>query len=114
MAQQLPDDLRGPCVLCGQDPGEPGLLDRSADSGPMLLAVHSDGVACGNIAHDTCVRRVRARGPLDYVDCPCGRGSVVEGIAPPSSWRPESDATPPAARADGEDAEPVRTTGHGL
>ena len=77
------------CVLCGQAAGETSPLDRSADSGPMLLAVHSDGTVCGYVAHDLCVRYVRAHGPLSDVDCLCGRGPVVEGI-PRTGWSLEA------------------------
>ena len=84
MTVNQPDDTL--CVLCGRAPGDASPLDRTADSGPMLLAVHSDGVACGYVAHDLCVRYVRANGPLADVDCLCGAGPVVEGIAPPDSW----------------------------
>ena len=85
MTQTLSDDARALCVLCGQPPGASSPLDRGADSGPMLLAVHSDSTACGYVAHEICVRYVRQHGSLADVDCLCGRGAVIEGI-PPASW----------------------------
>jgi hypothetical protein len=90
MTQYVSDGAGTLCVLCGQAPGDPSPVDRSADSGPMLLAVHSDGTACGYAAHDICVRYVRAHGPLADVDCPCGRGEVVEGVPRPLSWQTET------------------------
>ncbi|HSS67425.1 MAG TPA: hypothetical protein VLK34_02655, partial [Nocardioidaceae bacterium] len=107
MTQHLSDDSHLLCVLCGQAPGDTSPLDRSADSGPMILAVHSDGTACGYVVHDLCVRYVRAHGPLADVDCLCGRGPVVEGIprASPVSDGVDTDAMATVADALPEDSD---------